>query len=369
VWRRNQHLVSRLLTSDEELRVLFVEPPADPVHDLRSWRRPRFGGRVREHADAQARLWTIQPLKLLPRRLDRGADKRFARAVMRAARELGMTDPLLWINDPAAAEVSRMTGWPTLYDITDDWAVADRSAREQGRVIDGERHLLQHAAQVVACSPELVRRKAGDRGDGLPPIVLIPNGVDTAAYQQAHPRPVDLPEGEIALYAGTLHADRLDVRLCVATAAELGSAVTMVLVGPNALGEADTVALEGRGVVVLGAKAHTELPAYLQHADVLLVAHLVNAFTDSLDPIKLYEYQAAGKPVVSTAVAGFRDAAGVRIVEARADAFAQAIRAAVASPRANAGLSVADADWSVRARSFAQVLSTIRVARGTGGHV
>ena len=27
VWRRNQHLVSRLLARDPSLRVLFVEPP------------------------------------------------------------------------------------------------------------------------------------------------------------------------------------------------------------------------------------------------------------------------------------------------------------------------------------------------------
>ena len=36
VWRRNQHLVAGLLRSDAALRVLFVEPPADPTHDLRS---------------------------------------------------------------------------------------------------------------------------------------------------------------------------------------------------------------------------------------------------------------------------------------------------------------------------------------------
>ena len=39
-------------------------------------------------------------------------------------------------------------------------------------------------------------------------------------------------------------------------------------------------------------------------------------FTDSLDPIKLYEYQAVGRPVVSTPVAGFREVAGERIVVA-----------------------------------------------------
>ena len=55
VWRRNQHLVAGLLRSDPALRVLFVEPPADPTHDLRSatasvvraWRARGPGHRAR----------------------------------------------------------------------------------------------------------------------------------------------------------------------------------------------------------------------------------------------------------------------------------------------------------------------------------
>ena len=52
---------------------------------------------------------------------------------------------------------------------------------------------------------------------------------------------------------------------------------------------------------------HTTVPAYLKNADVLVVPHVVTGFTDSLDPIKVYEYLAAGLPVVSTPVAGFRE--------------------------------------------------------------
>ena len=47
VWRRNQHLVFRLLRDDPELRVLFVEPPADPIHAARRRERPRPGQGLR----------------------------------------------------------------------------------------------------------------------------------------------------------------------------------------------------------------------------------------------------------------------------------------------------------------------------------
>ena len=52
---------------------------------------------------------------------------------------------------------------------------------------------------------------------------------------------------------------------------------------------------------------YERVPGFLQHADVVIIPHLVNRFTESLDPIKAYECVAAGRPTVSTPVAGFRD--------------------------------------------------------------
>lgn len=389
VWRRNQHLVSGLLQQDPGLRVLFVEPPDDPLHSLRRGARPQFGQGVRPVAE---RLHTIRPAKWLPRRIDPGADARIERAIVGAAARLGMTDPLLWVNDPRLAGLARRTGWRALYDLTDDWMAADRPAAEMRRIGDGEAWLLSHAAAVVACSPELVRRKSPQRPD----IALVRNGVDVDAYRSSQPRPADLPPGPVALYLGTLHRDRLDVALCVRTAVALsagdpagdqgnvrtsvagkttvsagdqGTAGTVVLVGPNALDEADTARLRDAGVVVLGARPREAVIGYLQHADALLVPHVVTAFTESLDPLKLYEYQAVRRPVVSTPVAGFRDADDPLIRIADAEDFPEAVRQTLAeaeglprtidaSPATPADPDPAlSADWSLRVAEMQAVLT------------
>ncbi|SDM42065.1 glycosyltransferase [Microbacterium azadirachtae] len=353
VWRRNQHLVSGLLRDDPALRVLFVEPPDDPLYALRRGARPEFGRRPRA---ISGRLHAIRPVKWLPRRIDPAADERIERAVVRAAARLGMTDPVLWINDPRAAGLARRTGWRTLYDLTDDWLAADRPTAETRRIREGEEWLLAHATAVVACSAELVRRKRPGRAD----IALVRNGVDVAAYRAPHPRPHDLPSGSVALYLGTLHRDRLDVDLCVRTAAALGGSATLVLVGPNALDDADTARLHEAGAVVLGARPRDAVIGYLQHAEVLLVPHLVTAFTESLDPLKLYEYQAVGRPVVATPVAGFREAAGDRIRLADADEFAavtlRTLADAAESPDSGPD-PVAAADWSQRVAEMRAVLA------------
>lgn len=356
VWRRNQHLVAGLLRRDPALRVLFVEPPADPTHDLRSRRRPSFGRGIREVPDvAPGRLWALQPTKWLPRRLAPRADERLARAVMRAADSLGLRHPLLWINDPGAATLAELSGWPTLYDVTDDWLSADRPESERRRAAANEARLLDLAREVVVCSPELARRKGATRQ-----VELIPNAVDAGAYRRPAPRPADLPDGPVALYLGTLHPDRLDVELCEATARALGTAGTLVLVGPNLLATEHATRLRDAGAQLTGPRPRDAVIGYLQHADVLVVPHVVTDFTDSLDPIKLYEYQAVGRPVVSTPVAGFRDVVDARVSVAEREAFPAAVMDALADSRPFPhGADGPTSDWSERVTAMADVLERI----------
>ena len=353
VWRRNQHLVSRLLASDPGLRVLFVEPAADPLHDVVSGRRPQRAVRPTAVDGFGGRLLRFRPVKLLPRRVDPRADQRLARSVQDAATQAGMADPVLWVNDPAAAPLARISGWPVLYDITDDWLAADRPAAELTRIGGDEQWLLHHARAVVACSPELVRRKSVDRRGT---IELIPNAVDVAAYRVARPRPSDLPDAA-AVYVGTLHTDRLDLALCEATAAALSGRGTLALVGPNALDASATDRLRAAGVAILGPRPHEEVIAYLQHADVLVVPHAVTGFTDSLDPIKLHEYAAVGRPVVSTPVAGFRDSRDPHVRVAPAPDFPAAVRDALPAPtRFPDGTDVPMAGWDDRAVALRAVI-------------
>lgn len=358
VWRRNQYLLAGLLERAPTLRVLFVEPPSDPLHDIRRGRLPRFAHRRVIHSIDGGRLVALRPVKWLPRRLHPHADEGLARAVLREARRRGMSDPILWINDPRAAAASRLSGWPTIYDMTDDWLAADRPDAERQRLAAGEHALLSSAEEVVACSPELVRRKSPARRGA--PIRLVRNAVDVAAYRVPTGRPADLPAGRTAVYVGTIHPDRFDLQVCIDTATALHGAAVVVLVGPVLLDRDAVADLRAAGVIALGPRTREEVIGYLQHADVLLVPHLVDAFTDSLDPIKLYEYQAVDRPVVSTPVAGFRESDDPRVTIAEPAGFARATRAVIdgATPPPERWTGPAD-DWSDRVDAFDAILSRL----------
>ncbi|WP_454051171.1 glycosyltransferase [Cellulomonas sp. Marseille-Q8402] len=365
VWRRNQHLVAGLLAADPGLHVLFVEPAVDHLHDLRRGASPTVGRRLRRlgpHDGAPAgRAWAYRPTKWLPRRLDPAGDDRRARGVGRMAHRLGMTDPLLWVNDPDGAAVLRTTGWRALYDVTDDWLRAVREPAELDRIRAAEQVLVERCAEVVVCSPALARAKGASR-----PVTLLTNAVDVDGYRTPAERPADLPDGDYALYVGTLHPDRLDVDACLRLATHLrATGARLVLVGPPLLDPLDLTRLDAAGAVVLGARPASLVPAYLQHAGVLVVPHVVDGFTDSLDPIKLYEYLAVGRPVVATPVAGFRDQPADRVTTASPQNLADAVVRVLAEHRAP-GLGPAPADvprWSDRVREMAAVLDRVRASR------
>lgn len=331
VWRRNQHLAAGLLRAGTVDRLIFVEPASDPVHSLRRREIPRRGGGIRPINNVSGvmpgRLWAYKPTKWLPRKIAPKSDARWATDVRVQAERLGFKEPILWVNDPLGAKLLD-AGWHAFYDITDDWLVADRPTSELARLRRYEKRLFADCREVVVCSAALERTKSTER-----PVVLIPNAVDLDRYRTLQSRPSDLPTGSVALYLGTAHRDRVDVALCVATAERLArSGGHVVLVGPAPLPIEDLKRLDIAGVRILGPRPSDAVAAYLQHADVLLVPHVVTDFTASLDPIKAYEYRAARRPVVSTPVAGFKDVPDPLVTAVSEDAFPDAVAKAISDP-------------------------------------
>jgi teichuronic acid biosynthesis glycosyltransferase TuaH len=359
VWRRNQFLTAGLLDRDPKLRVLFVEPSADPLHDARSRHQPQLGGGLQNLYEVSPRLYRLQLTKWLPRVAGPFADRHLRRGLLRAARQLGMVHPTLWINDPSWAPLTIDPGWPAIYDITDDWLAANRANRQHRRLVTNENVLMSRCREVVVCSPGLQATKGRMRD-----VRLIPNAVDVARFSMPQQRPTDLPMVPIAVYVGTLHEDRLDVSLCQRLGPRLAAVgAALVLVGPNALAPPNSELLRSTpGVVLLGARGNESIPGYLQHADALIVPHVVDDFTESLDPIKMYEYQIARRPIVATPVAGFRDLAGLPGVHiAEGDAFVDAVIATVTDPSPDVG-HFAVPDWSERVAAMDETLLDVQPA-------
>lgn len=356
VRRRIRILVDELVAMDPALRVLYVAPPVDLPFELRRGRVHHLGGPRLEQVDP--RIHVLRPRKWLPRTLGPSADRSLGRQVARAVDHLGLTDPLAWVNDASYAGFALSTGWPTIYDVTDDWLLAPLAPRQAARLRADDRLLVERSGAVVVCSPDLARTR-GDRR----PVDLIPNGVDLDLFRTPQARPAELPGAPVAVYVGTLHDERIDVPLLL-DLARARPDLQIALVGPDSLGSAAAAQLADVATIHrLGPKPYDRVPAFLQHADVVIVPHLVNPFTESLDPIKAYECLAAGRPTVATPVAGFRGLPEPVVVRDR-DGFIASVAAVIDRPAGPTGRAatppVAVASWRERAEAMASVMTRVR---------
>lgn len=336
IWRRNQFLCAELVRRNARAKILFVAPGRDLSNAVRRREFDQLRGPLLEQVPGfDGRIVVTRGWKLLPNalRLGRRVNEAMLRShVRRMARKLGMSSPLLWINAHDAVHMAgRMGESAVIYDVTDDWTEFERGTPSAALARQQDAELCSKADAVIVCSERLQEIKR----IMCAKVELIPNGVDPDHYRcvldDTGPRPLESAAWERPVfgYTGTVHPERVDLELIesLARSLERGS---VVLVGPNHLSPNQISRLEALGNVHLpGPVPYVRIPQIMRAFDVCIVPHRMTAFTESLNPIKLWEYLAAGKPIVSTNVAGFRDYSEVVAIASSAGDFLRAMQAAL----------------------------------------
>jgi GT2 family glycosyltransferase/glycosyltransferase involved in cell wall biosynthesis len=125
-------------------------------------------------------------------------------------------------------------------------------------------------------------------------------------------------------------------------------------------------AIAERGMPVnirlLGERASCEIPDLVASLDVCIIPYKTSSLTAVLNPIALYEYLSAGKPVVTTPLPGSDAMAGLVYVANHRELFLNALRQAMAEGRDHALILARQAwaahqDWAARATQFSEVIS------------
>ena len=206
------------------------------------------------------------------------------------------TDAIAWV--PTVAPVLFGREGRVRFDALDNWLIHPTLRRHAAEAEAAYASIVPRADRVFASGPASARVLSRWRPD----VTLLPNGVDPEAFDGPVQRPADLPAPPIVGYAGKLAA-RIDEELVAAVARELPD-VQFVFVGPVLDAGAIREMRKQSNVHVLGDRRYLDLPAYLRSFDVAWIPHRVGAGETGGDPIKLYEYWAAARQVVSTRIDG-----------------------------------------------------------------
>jgi glycosyltransferase involved in cell wall biosynthesis len=367
LWTNQQHLMSRLAAHN---RVLFIESlglrrPQVAGADLsrmarrlvRGLRGPRSRDGLHVLSPLVIPLHSSAAVRALNGRL-------LPRLVSRAARRLDMRRPILWAYVPQA-EVLADALDPALlvYHCVDD--IASQKGVDAPSFRAAEERFARRADLVIASSRPLARRMRELNGN----VLEAPNVADTALFATAlEPGPVDpaiavLPEPRI-VFTGAVTATKLDLGLIEAIARARPD-WSIALVGPVGAGDpsTDVSGLASVGNVhLLGPRTYEELPAVLRGAAAGLIPYARNDLTTGIFPMKVYEYLAAGLPVISTELPSLEGVEEVTVVTGADEAVAAIERAMAADDpesRARRSRAAAGHSWDERIAEIGRALAAV----------
>jgi glycosyltransferase involved in cell wall biosynthesis len=214
--------------------------------------------------------------------------------VRRKLKQMGLQQPVLVTTVPNACDyVGCFNEQKAVYYCVDDFA--HWPGHDKDYITSLEDELCRKADIFVATSQKLYERlqKTGK------PTHLLTHGVEVEHFSylpaEEHPCLKDIPEPRVGYFG--LIDERMDQNLLYEVARELPD-VSFVLTGRV---ETDCSRLqEQKNVYFTGPVTYQELPAVLSGWDVCMLPYKVNELSMSINPLKLKEYLAAGKPVVST---------------------------------------------------------------------
>lgn len=188
-----------------------------------------------------------------------------------------------------------------IFDAVDNWTEHQTYRYQKARLGRIYQEIDKNADLIFSVSKNAKKLFPTNRN-----VHWIPNGVDKEHFQPCapHPKLADLPKPIIGYHGVIEH--RVDFDL-VADVARSMPDVTFAFVGP-VWKTANTVPVKALpNVHLAGPIPYQEIPAAVATFDAGWVPHRVNAFTKSMNPLKLLEYAAMEKPIVSTPVAGASD--------------------------------------------------------------
>lgn len=347
MWTNKQHIMSRLA---KEHRVIYVEYGLRPLPLFALHRAQQIGknsaGPIENFTSSvvhrQDNLYLFDcltplaaglfPLGSWPR--DRALYDIKAAMVARYLRQEGIDDAIVWVYHPGYGDaVDRIPKSMLVYDCVDNYPSFPAYRDNSDWIEQREARLCRKADLVTCTAPALLEQKKDFNPDNT---FLVHNVGDFEHFATARDPATKVAPDVAAIdkpvvgFVGAVS----DYKLNTDWLLELARArpgLEVVVIGPVGNSSPDLAELEAQSnLTLLGHRDYQDLPTYLKGFDIAVIPYRINEHTESVFPIKFFEFLSTGLPVVISNLPALEPFWGEVEVAETAESFIEACDRALA---------------------------------------
>ncbi len=236
--------------------------------------------------------------------------KKVAKELKRIEKILNLKNIVFWSYNPIFTEfINHLNEKMFIFDTVDNWSEHPQYTKliSKTRLINNYKKIADKADLIFTVSDQL--KDFYQEMDRQKDVHWIPNGVNFDLFNDPENLKLDTQindlENKIIGYFGTIE-NRLDLDL-IAKLAKDHKDKDIVLCGPiwpTIKHEFNKKISNLKNVHTTGRIPYNQAPSYINRFDVAIIPHKTNNFIKSTNPMKMFEYLACGKPVVTTKGAG-----------------------------------------------------------------
>lgn len=321
--RRRQQIARRLSTFEGIDKVIYIELPLTIFSFIKyllgrslprvelAWRRVLKKGLLCE----QNGVYILTPITILPdvsvktiQWINDFIKYRLQLIILKLfIRKLKIRECILWVSYPIESKfIGKFGERMVCYDRTENFAYKHGyTTMFQDVVEKNDSKIIERADLIFVQTKEILKEISAVKKN----VFLIPNAVDISWFvnnKEKEKININNISHPILGYIGNSSA-RLDFELLKYILMRHPE-WSLVMIGHLVPGvDGFSLVKDLKNIYFIGIKTYEELPLYLKEFDVSLIPHKIDKFTESQSPLKLFDYMAAGKPIVSTNIAGVKD--------------------------------------------------------------
>jgi glycosyltransferase involved in cell wall biosynthesis len=305
IWTNRQHIIKRLSSHN---KIVYVFHPALFRSSIKRIFKP---GRIAllRHINSNLFCFTppVLPFSGCSPKIGSLNIKISSFFLKKALKKIGFYDYILWFYDPEAVEyLDYLNPYFTCYDCVDEFAAMPsyQHPKKKKNLLEKERRLIKRSTIVFTTSMSLFSSKKSLN----PNTCLVENVGDFDHFNSfanvKSTAPSDFPKGDspVVGFSGAVDPYKVDFELISYLAQQRPHWRIVLIGGITDSKKNDFQFPKKKNIYYLGHKEYAELPRYLSQFDVCIIPYGINDYTQGVFPIKLFEYLATGKPVVTSSL-------------------------------------------------------------------